>query len=812
MLAVLFSLGVPSSAIAADAQEPTAPGVAGQMPTNSTQLPTQLPSTPAVNPDAKPGSTPAQSPKPRISSVDAARSGTHNTSTGSSFPLIVPAGRPVIGLALEGGGALGIAHVGVIRWFEEHHIPVDRIAGTSMGSLVGGLYASGSTPESMLKIASGISFEDVFQLESPYANLDYRRREDRRALPQGIKFGLEGGLNLRNALLSDNGLNNFLASSFIAYEDSDLDYDQLAIPFRCVATDLNDRKPVVFSGGPLDQSVRASISIPAVFSPVLYHGHYLIDGAIVDNLPIDIAKNDLHSDVVIAVYLQDTPFSDSNVSSVIGVMATAFSVGTERNVQESLKLASVVIAPQTGKYTVADYGKGKELADLGYAAAEQQKSHLLQYALNDHDWAAYIAARNTRTHPYPGLLKAVKVEGGLPEARAEIEQNLKPLTGKQLNTQKIVSALSDVQGSGIYTTGVQTFTPTQTAAQGTGAAVNPSSVQAAAPDTGVLVRLDKVKGGPPFVILGADIIAQTANVTRMTFDMRLLNENLGGYGSELRTDLRLGYFTQISTEYYRRLSPSGYFFEPDLGLIRKPVYLWANQKRISERQEQQLGGGLEAGRTFSKYMQIAAEWRDQSVRWALQEGTDTDRNLSGTSQTAALHFNYDTTESGTVSPRGVRLDLKAGALYNTFASQNAPLFEGQAAKSFSLADRDILSFLVDGNSYFRRNVSDPLRFTLGGPLRLSASSMDEYRGTDDYIVRAAYLRRLAALPSGLGQGLYLATGYEGGEIWSPEHPAILRQDGFLSLGASTPLGMLTLGTSVGDAGHRKVFFTLGRLF
>ena len=123
-----------------------------------------------------------------------------------------------------------------------------------------------------------------------------------------------------------------------------------------------------------------------------------------------------------------------------------------------------------------------------------------------------------------------------------------------------------------------------------------------------------------------------------------------------------------------------------------------------------------------------------------------------------------------------------------------------------------MGFSVNADSYFRRNVADPLRFTLGGPLRLSASSIDEYRGTDDVLVRAGYLHRIASLPTQLGEGLYVTTGYEGGEIWSPEHPSFLRQDGVLGVLAATPVGSITLAGSLGDGGRRKFFFTFGRLF
>jgi NTE family protein len=134
------------------------------------------------------------------------------------------------------------------------------------------------------------------------------------------------------------------------------------------------------------------------------------------------------------------------------------------------------------------------------------------------------------------------------------------------------------------------------------------------------------------------------------------------------------------------------------------------------------------------------------------------------------------------------------------------------SRSFSLTQNNILGMSAEINSYLRANVAQPFRFTLGGPMRLSASSFDEYRGTDTYLARTGFMHRIAALPTGLGQGLYVLLGYEAGEVWSPEQHVILRQDGTLGLVGNTPLGLITVGGSVGDAGHRKIFLTIGRWF
>jgi NTE family protein len=177
-----------------------------------------------------------------------------------------------------------------------------------------------------------------------------------------------------------------------------------------------------------------------------------------------------------------------------------------------------------------------------------------------------------------------------------------------------------------------------------------------------------------------------------------------------------------------------------------------------------------------------------------------------------LRFTYNSLNAGQLATRGVLFDISAGALYHSLASQNAPVVRLNAMASTRFAEKNIVGLNLSADTYFRRNVSDPLRFTLGGPLRLSASSIDEYRGTDDALVRAAYFRRVASLPTQLGDGLYITTAYEAGAMWSPELPSFLRQDGVLGVLAATPLGSLTLGGSIGDAGRRKFFFTFGRLF
>ncbi len=708
-----------------------------------------------------------------------------------------PAPRPVVGLALEGGGALGYAHIGVLQWMEEHRVPVGRVSGTSMGALIGGLYAAGRSPAELRQLATGNDMASVFTLETPYSAVSFRRRQDRRELPAILSVGLKNHAGIRNALLTDGGLNQFLSRELMSYDNSTLDFDTLPIPFRCVATDLTTLEPRVFRSGPLPQALRASVSIPGVFPPVkAADGHFLVDGGIVDNLPTDVLRSDLHADVVIAVHLETGKMTASDIGSIVNVLNRAFAAGVALNEAQSKRQADLVLNVPLGRYSTTSYDKADELIKAGYATAEANRDALDRYALPEAEWQQYLAARAAHKHPAPGTLRAVRVEGGSPGAIAAVQRDMKNAEGQPITADALYKSLRDIEADGTYTAIYETF------------ATAPGEPR----DSGVLVSLRSDPSGPPFLIIGPDVSASTSNITRGELSLRLVDQGLGGFGSELRATARVGYLTDLSAEYYRLLTPSGYFVEPQVRALRQPVYIWANQKRIAERFQQNLEGGFAAGKTIGNSLQIAAQWRALETRWSLRTGSDGGGYLSGTAQTGLLRIDVDRAASNTVSPDGMRLVLAAGALYHAAGSDNAPLVQASFGRTHALTPNNIAGIGVDINSYLRARVADPFRFTLGGPLRLSASSFDEYRGTDTMLARAGLMHRLAALPTGIGQGLYMALNYEAGEVWSPDRGAILRQDGTLGLVAATPLGVVTFGGSVGDAGHRKIFFTIGRWF
>ena len=723
------------------------------------------------------------------------------------IPAPAQAARPVVGLVLEGGGALGIAHIGVVEWMNEHHVPVDRIAGTSMGALVGAFLAAGYRPEEIAQFASPETLGDLFAVKPPISHLSFRRRQDRHDLPHAVTFGLRSGsFTLGNGLIADDPLDAFLGDKLLAYNSAELRFDELPIPFRCVATDLTTLKPYVFDQGSLPFAVRASISIPGVFAPVPKDGDILVDGAIVDNLPTDVMRVALHADIVISVHLKDPDFAAKNANSLVNVFSRALEAGVSRNEEISRKLADIELLPELKELTPTDYEKGAALLRAGYQAAEAQHAKLLPLALTEFEWERYQAAIQERRRIRPGIIRKVSVQGPDAARSAKLAKQANVLTEKPFDAERADNIIATLRGNGDIDVYLVTAQQPYRARNQT--LPPPPS------DDAVVVRWQPRADGPPFLLFGTDFVGMSGNVSQTVFDFRLVDQDLGGYGRELRIDAQTGYRLRFASEYFLPLGERGLFVQPRTELFRTPVYLWRDQKRVSEQQLQRAGGGVDVGWTFNRYFQAAFQYRDDTLHWFLQSGVELSptSRLSGMTESVAGHLLFSDRTAEIASPRGTRFELTAGKLLQTTQSEQAPFLRAELSQTWTLAGRNLLNTVASADTYFRKDVADPLRFTLGGPMRLYASSVDEYRGTDTAYTRVAYLRRIATLPTGAGQGVYLAGGYEAGSIWSPEERSILREDGFAGVLVSTPFGAATLGAAVGDAGHRKLFFTFGKLF
>jgi NTE family protein len=708
-------------------------------------------------------------------------------------PTDLPKNRPVIGLALGGGGALGLSEIGTLRWFEEHRIPVDVIAGTSMGSILAALYATGHTPEQMSHIMTEESVTSVFRIEQAYSARSFRRREDSREIPNAITVGLKHGAAFRNSLLTDTGLNELLDKEFLSYNDQ-TDFNTLPIPFRCQATDLTAAKTVTFSRGSLQDAVRASASIPGIFKPFELDGHEFVDGAILDNLPTQDVKA-MNADVILAISLPLEPVQKGDLDSILGVLERAFAVGIENNEARDRKLANVVITPDITGFTANDYLKTDQLALRGYAAAEANKAALMKYSLSEPEWAQYLAQRQSRVRGAVGTVLMVKVTAPNDSVKRAVLRTFAPVMNQPVDTDEVEAMLAQVRSDGRYDADYTV-------------GYDPGSRRPI-----LLVTVNSKKTGPPFLDVGFNIAAQTGGVTRATVNTILLDQDLGGYGSELRTKFDFGYDTLVESEYYRKLTWNGLFAAPRLNYDRTPYYIYNGNTRVSDRLAQFAGGGADVGWSNGRDRELRVGWQAENVRWTLTTGTnDGLSDYNDDAQTVRGQFIYDSQDRALVPGYGIRSVSRAAYLYATPGSPSTPQLFQRVDLAHTFGAKNVVLAGLEGATMFNTNVAQPFRYTLGGPIRLSASAIDQYRGTDYFLITPGYLRQIKSLPAPFGNSLFVGGAYEFGQMRSPDGATITRQDVYFGFIAETPVGVISIGPAFGDAGERKLVFTIGKLF
>src|SRR5580700_1725015 len=282
-----------------------------------------------------------------------------------------PGHRLRVGLVLSGGGARGAAHIGVLQVLEDLHVPIDAIAGTSMGAVVGGLYASGLSAREIEAVMSSVNWQEAFRDRPPRAELSFRRKEEDRDFLVKFPLGIRGGkIQLPKGLIEGQTLTMMLRRLTLPVARID-QFTDLPTPFRAVATDLASGEPVVMQGGDLTSAMRASLSAPGVFSPVEREGRVLVDGGIAENLPIDVART-MNVDVLIVVDVGFPLYTRERLGTATTISNQMLAILIRRDSQRQLATLTsqdIVVSPQLGDASSFDFGIVPRAIALGAQAA-----------------------------------------------------------------------------------------------------------------------------------------------------------------------------------------------------------------------------------------------------------------------------------------------------------------------------------------------------------------------------------------------------------------------------------------------------------
>lgn len=656
--------------------------------------------------------------------------------------------RPKLGLALGGGAARAIAHIGLLQWLEEHRIPVDFIAGTSMGGLVGGAYAAGMTPEELRELMRDADWDLIFLADSPFKYKTFRRKEDARQFPAQIELGLKNGLKLPNGLNAGQGVQSMLDRIAAPYPYLD-SFDDLPTPFRAVATDLDQAVVVVLDRGSLAEAMRATMAIPGVFTPVSLDGRLLVDGGALDNVPADVTRS-MGADVVVAVNVSSSTDGFTPPTNFVDVLGRTMDTMMAMGVAKALQSADIVITPDLRGFPGTDYRRSEELVERGYEAAEAVKDKLLAYAVDAGVYEAWRQARLAKKRSVMERLDAVRVDG-VPEDEGErIRATIdRILLDNETNLEDIEQEVLRLTGTDRYET-----------------------IRYALPEedgkTTLALYIAPKTHGPPFLLPALELENIDSNTFALNLRGRIVFYDTLVPNSEIRVDLAVGTRQEASVELYRRLFGTRLFLAPRAYWNRISLNGYDTEgDLVADYREKVAGGGLDLGVDLGSRSELRLGFDVLDLRTRLRVGEPSLPEAEGKNRFASIRWTFDGQTSPVIPSHGIfsRIGLRyysdSPDIVRSGEKVEGPTDYAQIEARFStfhpFHERHRIFYGASVGSSFG---DDPgyNEFRLGGLMRLGAFHNGEVMGDNYVLGLGGFLYHVLRLPDVIGANGYFGAG------------------------------------------------------
>ncbi len=711
-------------------------------------------------------------------------------------------GRPRIGLALAGGGGKGWAHIGVLKVLEELRVPIDCIAGTSAGSVVGGIYASGTSVGEMEEVILGADWGQMFQDRPPRQDESLERKaQDLRGL-WALELGVgKGGVKLPSGIFAGQEVNALLRRLTLRAVGTGA-FDELEIPFRAVATDLKTGELVVLDRGELATAMRASMAVPGAFTPEPVDGRLLVDGGLRQNLPVETVRA-MGADIVIAVDLGEVEPTEAQLANPLGVANQMISIFINLNVRASRKALGpddILVEPQVQKYSSGDFSKGAELIPIGATAARQVEDRLRALSLSDQQYASFRERQRRRPHAGSAVAKIEVDTSELRHVNPEYvrERFAVDDTSGALDQRRIQREIAGLLGDGDYERIDYRY-------------------QDKDDGTRVLVIAPREKPwGPGYLRLGLRLATDFQEDTGFDLLGSYRRHWLNSRGGQLRADFSLGTTTGLRTELYQPVMlGKGLFVAPGLAVRQYSANLFVGDLALARYRIRELGGALDVGWTFGQY----AESRVGVERGVFQYDPSIavpiapEANFQAGGIRASLVV--DRLDSASFPRHGYFLSAlyrhSLEALGADEAYQRA-IFGGVTAVS---AGRHSLQLELRGGGVIEGDLPVYDLVTLGGLFNLSGYQNNQLQGQRFALGRAAYYYRLTSVPV-LLKGLYAGLSLEAGQVYErlDRSPATgLLPAAAIFIGADSALGpfYLAYGHAFRD-NLDAIYFYLGTFY
>ena len=710
---------------------------------------------------------------------------------------VIPERRPKVCLVLSGGGARGAAHIGVLKVLEEYRVPIDCITGTSMGALVGAGYASGMTVPEMTAMIDQLSFDTLFREQPPREERSVRRKQDEGRNLFSPQVGVTDELDVQFQKGIVTGVRLETVLRRISRVRGHVDFDTLPIPFRAVATDLVTGRPKVFREGNLALVMRASMSVPGVIAPAEFDGMLLVDGGLVNNIPVDLAR-ELGADVVIAVNLGTPLMKREAIKDVRGVTAQMFNILTEQNVQATLatlKDTDILILPDLGDFSAADFDQLRKTLPVGEAAARKVADRLAALSVSAERFAAYQAHRAAPQVPDQRPVDEIRF--------APLRRVNPAFAGTILETQPgqpIDQARLDADLLRLY--GTDDFEHV--------------SYRLIDSPTRRILNIEAVEKswGPNYARIGLGLSSDFSGRAFFNLLGQYRRTWLNELGGEWRTDVALGRNTSVDTEFYQPLEPRHrVFVVPRLHAERYYLEVFDRRHAVAEYSFPTLLAGVDVGAQYARYGEI---------RFGVFGGVTKARLNTGE---AVLPVSSSTTLGG-VRLRGYVDQLDSAYFPKRGFAADASIIKSLKAlgaeTDYDQWDANLLSAHTVGRHtvHVAFRGSGPLggaqgaNYTSvpwGGFLQQSGFATGQLLNERFTFGRFVYVYKLRDLP--LLEGLYAGVSAEVGDYRKPllaGNPSGVLYSGAAFLALDSPIGPVYLGYGIGSQGNRSAYFFLGR--
>jgi NTE family protein len=705
--------------------------------------------------------------------------------------------RPRTCLVLSGGGARGAAHIGVLKVLEEYRVPIDCIAGTSMGALIGAAYATGFSVAEMEKLVSELSTDELFKEKPPRQELAVRRKQEDQLNLVGPEIGLrDGQVFLQKGFATGVRLEAVLRR--LARARGYQRFDELPIPFRAVATDLVSGNLVVFGEGDLASVMRASMSVPGLIAPTEIGDMLLIDGGLVNNLPVNVA-HEMKADVVIAVNLGTPLLRREHLGSIVGVSAQMIFILTEQNVQASIATLTerdVLIEPELGDYSFGDFDNMKKTLPIGEEATRKKLGFLRRLTVTPQEYAAHRRKQVALPPRDMRVVDAIRFDDLKRVNPLYLASLLDTRTGAPADPDVIDSDIRRLYGTGDFES------------------INYRFVDEGGQRVLAIEAVEKA-WGPGYLRFGVGLSYDFDGDSYFQLLASYRRTWLNPLGLEWRTDVQLGRATGIVSELYQPVATNGQFFvAPRVEALQEPLDIYQGDRRLARFLFQRARIGVDIGTQFTRF----GETRIGLVKGVLDAKLKTGP--------AELIPNIDAVREGAFTARVFfdQFDSAAfprsgyGGTLEAFVSRRAlgahddyNKYWATAGVTHSFGDNTFTLALARGQRSGKSFLPEYDLFQWGGFLRLSGYPTGALVGDDLQFGRFTYYRKLArqSLLEGVYGGFSLETGRMRGPLVPGNTEGWIRA-GSVFLGLDTLLGPLYLGFGRASPGYNSFYLFLGK--